>query len=78
MAIERVCCSESGDDDNRMASMMGPAQADHQIRQSLQFVWMMLPRERRNVDEVEREFRRLAERALRDMREDAQAFGFGS
>jgi hypothetical protein len=57
--------------------MMGPTGVDQQIRHSIQMIWMMLPEDRRTADEVEREFRRLMDRALRDFREDAQAFGIG-
>ena len=38
-------------------------------------LWMILPKERRTIDEAEREFRRLSDRAFRDMREDIKAFG---
>lgn len=61
-----------GDDsgDNPMAPFMGPGQVDLQIRQALQMCWMMLPKDRRNIDEVERQIRRLVNRALQDFRED--------
>jgi hypothetical protein len=36
---------------------------------------MGLARERRTLDELERQVRRIVERALRDFREDRQAFG---
>jgi hypothetical protein len=35
---------------------------------------MALPKERRNPDELERQIRRLVDRALKDFREDCQAF----
>ncbi len=59
-------------------SMFGPTQIDHQIRQAIQFCWMGLPKERRTVDEVEVQVRRLVDRALKDLREDAEAFGLPS
>lgn len=40
--------------------------------------WHMLPEERQNLDDVERVMRRIVDRAIRDMREDAEAFGMGS
>ena len=65
------------DDDtlSRMAEMFGPAQIDQHIRQAIQLCWMGLPRARRNVDEVETQIRRLVDRALRDFRDDREAFG---
>lgn len=60
-----------------LRSMFNPQQIDHQIRQAIQFCWMVLPPERQNVDEVEKQIRHLVDRALRDLREDAQSFGLG-
>jgi hypothetical protein len=61
--------------DETMADFFGPAQVDQTVRQALQFCWMALPKERRNAEELERQFRRIVERALKDFREDSQAFG---
>jgi hypothetical protein len=58
-----------------MSEVLGPTMADHQIRQAIQMCWMLLPKERQTVGEVEKELRRLVERAIDDMKEDAQAFG---
>jgi hypothetical protein len=57
-----------------MAEMFGPAQIDQQIRQAIQFCWIGLPKERRTIEEVESQLRRIFERALRDFREDHEAF----
>jgi hypothetical protein len=38
---------------------------------------MSLPPERQNVDEVEKEIRRIVERAIRNLREDSDSFGMG-
>jgi hypothetical protein len=68
----------SADDEKgmeRMASYFGPAHVDQQIRQAIQFCWMGLAKDRRNKDEVERQIRRIVDRALRDFGEDLQAFG---
>ncbi|MEM6551415.1 MAG: hypothetical protein AAF750_04725 [Planctomycetota bacterium] len=59
------------------AMAMGPGQIDTLVRNALQNLWMVLPREKQNVEDVEREFRRLVDRALRDLREDDEAFGTG-
>jgi hypothetical protein len=67
----------AGDDDaeERMASFFGPAHVDHTIRQALQHCWMALPKNRRTPEELERQVRRIVERALKDFREDSEAFG---
>ena len=55
-----------GDPDQQDAirQMMGPAQLDQHIRLAIQMCWMMLPSERRSADEVERQLRRVVDRAL--------------
>ena len=76
MAMETF---QTGDpnEDERMRSLFGPQQVDQQIRQAIQFCWMALPQEKKNVDEVEKQIRRLVDRAMRDLREDTDAFGLG-
>ncbi len=59
----------------RLNGLLGPAQVDCFIRQALQFCWMALPQDRKNVEELECQFRRIVERALSDFREDNTAFG---
>lgn len=58
---------------DQVRALMSPTEVDHQIRQAIHFLWICLPKEKRNVEEVERQIRRLVERALRDLREDYQA-----
>jgi hypothetical protein len=65
---------EQGD---RYRDLFGPHQVDEQIRQAIQFCWMALPKEKKNVEEVEKQIRRLVDRALRDLREDSEAFRVG-
>jgi hypothetical protein len=60
---------------DQMRSMFGPGQVDQGVRQAIQMCWMMLPEGGRTVDELERQFRRIVDRAIRDLREDAEAFG---
>ncbi|MEX0704873.1 MAG: hypothetical protein WD069_22430 [Planctomycetales bacterium] len=76
----------SGDDENRkeaaeamdqMRNMFGPGHVDQAVRSAIQACWMALPKERRNADEVEKEVRRIVDRALTNYREDAAAFGRG-
>ena len=59
----------------KMREMFSPAQIDQSVRQAMQFCWMMLPENARTVDELEKQFRRIVDRAIKDMREDAEAFG---
>ena len=70
---ERIDPSDE-DGAEKMQEVFGPTQIDQLIRQAIQFCWMGLPKERRNVDELERQIRRLVDRALRDLREDFDEF----
>lgn len=73
MAItSSLTCSPNPDDG--IGQFFGPGHVDSMIRQAIQFCWMALPNDKRNVDEVERQMRRLVERALRDAREDSASF----
>ena len=63
--------SMSGDD---YREFFNPSQVDTLIRQAIQFCWTALPKEKRNLEEVERQIRRMVDRALRDWREDEQQF----
>ena len=67
---------DAGDEDSleKMRDMFGPAQIDQQVRQAIHFCWMGLPKDKRNVDELERQIRRLVDRAFRDLREDFDEF----
>jgi hypothetical protein len=78
MALHSFNMGEGGADDSAMEGMagfFGPGYVDQTIRQAIDFCWMALPKERRNADEVEKEIRRIVDRALRDFREDSEAFG---
>ncbi len=63
--------------DDAMRDMFGPQQVDHAIRQAISTCWMSLPKDKRTVQEVEVQVRRLLDRALRDMYEDSKQFGLG-
>ncbi len=65
--------AEAANPDN-VANFFGPGQVDQTVRQAIEFCWMALPKERKTVDGVEREIRRIVERALKDFREDSEAF----
>lgn len=79
MAAFHAGDAKGGEGDQKtMAEMMrsihGPAAVDDAVRRAVQTCWMMLPEERRTVDEVEREIRRVTERALESFRDDAKSF----
>jgi hypothetical protein len=57
-----------------MAKVFGPGQVDQTIRHAIHFCWMSLPPKRKNVKELEKQVRRIFERALRDFREDSEQF----
>jgi hypothetical protein len=59
----------------KMRAMMGPHAVDEQIRQAISICWTMLPQDKRNVAALETEIRRVVERALKNLREDAASFG---
>jgi hypothetical protein len=63
------------DADKRLRAFFSPQQIDNQVRQAIQFCWMALPAEKKTIDEVETQIRRIVERALKDLREDAASFG---
>jgi len=67
--------SEGADAAERIADAFGPGHVDQMIRQGIQSCWMSLPKGRRTTEELERQVRRIVERALKDFREDQQVFG---
>jgi hypothetical protein len=73
MVIEQVNPNDE-EGMEKLRDFFSPTQIDHQIRQAIQFCWMGLPKEKKNVDEVERHIRRLVDRALPDLREDFDEF----
>ena len=76
MAAISTCISEGGEDaDQKMADFFGPGQVDQTVRQAVHLCWMALPRERKNADELEKQVRRIVDRALKDFREDCEQFG---
>ena len=65
-------------DEGQWREMFGPGQPDSMIRQAIQYCWMMLPKEKKTVKDVESLVRKLMERALQNFREDMEAFGKGT
>lgn len=59
----------------KMRAMFSPGMIDQSVRQAIQMCWMMLPEDEKTVAELERQFRRIVDRALKDLQDDADAFG---
>ena len=86
MAVYEMSCSSNsdgsggsgGDAQRAMREMCGPCGVDQQIRQAISTCWMMLPNEKKNPEAVAAEVRRIVERALANLKEDAAAFGYST
>ena len=78
MAYFSCSSGDEGSGEHDMGAMFGPGHVDQTIRQAIQVCWMALPKEKRTVDEVERQIRRLVDRAIEDFREDGESFGRGT
>jgi hypothetical protein len=63
------------EDRKSMREFLGPQAVDNAVRQAISTCWMILPEDRRTVAAVEAEVRRVVERALANLRDDASAFG---
>lgn len=61
--------------EERFRNMFGPGQIDSQVRSLINMCWMTLPSEKKTIDELERIFRHIVDRAFRDLREDRDIFG---
>ncbi len=61
----------------KMRKMFGPGPVDQTIRQAIHLCWIMLPENRKTIKELEKQMRRIFDRALEDLREDTEKFGFG-
>ena len=60
-------------DREKLRASLPPGQVESGIRQSIQLLWMILPADKRNIDDVEREVRRIVDRIFRNIRDDEQA-----
>ena len=61
-------------DSQKSIEAFGPNAVDRQIREAIQLCWMLMPPNRKAVDDVEEEIQRMVERAFREMREDLERF----
>ena len=66
---------DSGKDRESMRQMFGPHGVDQAVGQAITTCWMMLPDDKRTIANVEAEIRRIVDRALANLKEDAKAFG---
>jgi hypothetical protein len=57
-----------------MKMFQNPAQLDQTVRQAVQLCWTVIPKDRRTPEELEKQFRRVVERALADFAEDQAEF----
>ena len=67
----------SKDSQDKFSNMFGPGHVDAMLRQAIQTCWMAMPEGKRTVAHVEAEVRRLLDRAIKNMKEDADTFGIG-
>jgi hypothetical protein len=58
-----------------MLSIHGPQAVDQALRSAVSLCWMMLPDDRRSAGAVEHEVRRILDRVIADLQEDAKVFG---
>jgi len=55
--------------------LFGPGWIDQEIRQAIHYAWRSIPKKRRSIKELEKQIRRIVDRAVKDFREDQKAFG---
>lgn len=58
-----------------MRDLFGPQAVDGAIRQAMSMCWQMMPDSKKDMASLEAEIRRIFERALDNMKQDAKAFG---
>jgi len=68
----RAEVSQMGGEDER--TLFSPNELDQDVRHAIKSCWAALPEQIRNVNEVERQVRRIVDRALRDFRDDFEDF----
>jgi hypothetical protein len=61
--------------ESQSADLYAPAEVDQLVRKTLQLCWRAMSRDRRSIEEHQRQVHRLVERGLRDFREDREEFG---
>jgi len=80
MVIHKAFASADKGDSKKMGkamkAMFGPAAVDQQIRAAISTCWMMLPEKKRTPEAVAAQIRRITERALKNLADDAREFEF--
>jgi hypothetical protein len=61
---------KDGDKSKTFRDAFGPGQIETHIRQGIQTCWMFLPEGKRNIDEVERQVRRIVDRVFQNLRDN--------
>jgi hypothetical protein len=61
-------------DDEAFKSILGPDAVDRMIRQAISVCWLLMPKNKRNVQNVSSEIMRVVERALQNLSEDNVAY----
>jgi hypothetical protein len=77
MEFQMLFCENNNtpEDPDRLRDFMGPHAVEQAIGQAISVCWMILPKEKKTIEGLEAEIRRVVERALKNLREDGQAFG---
>ena len=55
-------------------SIGGPMAVNRLLNQLFTVCWFMLPKDQKSVESLEKEIRRIVDRAIKDLREDCQSF----
>ena len=73
MMIEKI---DFGDEEqfDKFRQQFPPEFIDNMLRSAIRGAWMILPKEKKTIDEVEKQIRRMVDRAFRDMRDDFDNF----
>ena len=82
MHIHNACGGSNEPDPGKagqsMRQMFGPQAVDQAIGQAISTCWMILPDDKKTIAHLEVEVRRIVERSLANLKEDARAFGIDS
>jgi hypothetical protein len=70
MAFFQHDSAENGDDAEKLRAFLPPGQTETSLHNCIQMCWMSLPTNKRSIDEVEREVRRIVDRIFKNIRED--------
>ncbi len=77
MSCHAFDSSDDADAQKSMHDAFGPQAVDQAIGQTISTCWMLMPPDKKNPEAVGVEIRRIVERALANLKEDGDAFGFG-